>query len=218
MKHYNTAPMSQRSNFLPQGMRRQLCKRWHFQTKKWSWRFNRWNLSHSPRVPANLLDLHRCSFLHHPKMPVLVKIITTTFIGLICGAFILNWSILSSKEKPLRRWLTFAADSFAQLSWVNQERFAPDISGTIWETGSRVHPSQHEWLEANPDHLAPQSQNPIEGGLWNVLMRQNFPPTYPPTTSIVAIKPRMCFCSDHSLVSDSGAILWSPGVIMVVTI
>ena len=121
-----------------------------------------------PQVPANLL--HHGSFWHHPKMPILVK---TTFIGLIRGVFILNWSILSSKEKPLRRWLTFA-----QLSWVNQERFVQK-SGTIWETGSTVHPSQHEWPEANPDHPAPPISKPNTGGIMERADEADFPPTYP---------------------------------------
>ena len=53
----NTVPMSQRSNFLPQGMRRQLCKRWHFQTKKWTLGSTDETCRTTLQVFANLLAL-----------------------------------------------------------------------------------------------------------------------------------------------------------------
>ena len=97
---------------------------------------------------------------------------------------------------------------FCPLSWVNQERFV-EISGTIWETGSSVHPDQHELLEAESDHRSPIPK-PQTGAIIG-------PAEIPPHIH-AAIKLRMCFGSNHSLVSDSGGHSLDPGVIMVVTI
>ena len=195
--------MFHRSNFLPQGMRRQLCKRWHFQTKKWTWfGSNRWNLSLLPPrsqltfgPPFLYISPKKAKFNeNHPQN------IYWPHLRCLWPQLIYIESQRKTPQVPVnlcsgqfcRHYLRSIGDAWSRYQ-----------TPTIWETGSSVHPDQHECLEANSDHPAPISKPNTGGILGHVLMRQTSP-TYP----YYAIKPRMCFCSDHSLVSDSGAILW----------
>ena len=192
----------------------QLCKRRHFQTKKW--RFSRWNLPHSlhgssPSRPFKSPFLFICvsSFYHIPTMPVFYEIHPSQHFLASQRVFLSSIDFhIEFQGKSPEVPVNLCSGRFCPLSWVNQERFV-EISGTIWETGSSVHPDQHELLEAESDHRSPIPK-PETGAIIG-------PAEIPPHIH-AAIKPRMCFGSNHSLVSDSGGHSLDPGVIMVVTI
>ena len=194
----------------------QLCKRRHFQTKK-KWRFSRWNLPHSlhgssPSRPFKSPFLFICISSLYPVYPHNARFLWNppfaTFFGLTEGVLSSIDFYIEFQGKSPEVPVNLCSGRFCPLSWVNQERFV-EISGTIWETGSSVHPDQHELLEAESDHRSPIPK-PQTGAIIG-------PAEIPPHIH-AAIKPRMCFGSNHSLVSDSGGHSLDPGVIMVVTI